>query len=544
MPDNISFFDPIQIENDLAQSAWNDAVFAVWFGRFAKRAVLYTQAIGEEYFKFCEEFSRRCKVPPAKANDSADIILPSKPLLQFFKSLNFKKMPDGSMCKPTVWQMDKAKRYLASRYNKLLSEKLKDAEDIRQTDSERADYIAEQARKDFTMFTDSAVTCNRAIENVDDILTLAEDNPPLFTLDGELGRMLNPRLKPDNLGIFLADPKVGKTTMLVSLAIASSKCVPTLLIGTGDESELKYNARIMTNLSFCASQPDFAGSFAVPIPDCQHNADGSCPVNLSGEPRITKDWKSLIESGATPEELCDGTFDGSLTISNKPYLPCCRCFPMGDANDAANRKNWKSAIWWKRVDVPLGNRSVYEKTLQTFRYQSFNGGLRIAAFNAGALSVDGIGELLDSIDRTDNFVPRVIVIDYADLMKQDMGRSTDKDLDGMRRIWEGLRALSSRLKLLVITATQTNRTSDEQETLTRRTIGRSAKAADNCTWMVSLNQTVTERRAKVMRCSMMYAREGRFDPEIQAMCCQWYEMQDAFAFSMPIFCKIKPPKEN
>ena len=97
MPDNISFLDPIQIENDLAQSAWNDAVFAVWFGRFAKRSVLYTQAIGEEYFKFCEEFSRRCKVPPAKANDSADIILPSKPLLQFFKSLNFKKMPDGSM---------------------------------------------------------------------------------------------------------------------------------------------------------------------------------------------------------------------------------------------------------------------------------------------------------------------------------------------------------------------------------------------------------------------------------------------------------------
>ena len=72
-----------------------------------------------------------------------------------------------------------------------------------------------------------------------------------------------------------------------------------------------------------------------------------------------------------------------------------------------------------------------------------------------------------------------------------------------------------------------------------RTIGRCAKAADNCTWMITLNQTMQERRAKVMRTSLLFAREGEFDPEHQALCCQWHEIQDGFPFSMPVFCKIK-----
>ena len=50
---------------------------------------------------------------------------------------------------------------------------------------------------------------------------------------------------------------------------------------------------------------------------------------------------------------------------------------------------------------------------------------------------------------------------------------------------------------------------------------------------------IAERRAKVKRVSILFAREGAFDPEHQALCCQWQEVQDGFAFSMPIFCKTK-----
>ena len=191
--------------------------------------------------------------------------------------------------------------------------------------------------------------------------------------------------------------------------------------------------------------------------------------------------------------------------------------------------------------MPLIYRGTLHETKKRFRLECAMAGgrLKIAPCSSGSLTVQGLYDLLEMLDRTENFVPRVIVLDYADLMKQELGRDSDKDHDGMRRIWEGLSALRTKLKILLVTATQTNRTSDGAETLTRRMIGRSTKAADNCTWMVTINQTVQERRAHVMRMSMLYARKGAFDVEHQALCCQWHEVQDAFAFSMPIFCKIK-----
>ena len=227
-------------------------------------------------------------------------------------------------------------------------------------------------------------------------------------------------------------------------------------------------------------------------------------------------------------------------------MPCCRCFPKfdGTEEDRVRARNWKSAVWWRAHDFSLTNRETLESARATYEIGSPGGGIRIASYPSDTLTVEGIYDLLDNLDRNEGFVPRVIILDYADLMKQSAGRDTDKDHDGMRRIWQGLRGITSSLDLLLITATQTNRVDEGCETHTRSSIGRSAKAADNCTFFVTLNQTRTERRAKVLRASKLYAREGGFDPEHQALCYLWYEVQDAFAFSAPTFCKIKQRKEE
>ena len=537
-----AFLEPAEIENDLARSAWRDHVFAAWFLPFAKKDVLFNGPRGEDFFRECGDFARQHKSAPGTSGDDAAQILKSGAALEWFRGIDFPKLPGGQPHKPTTWQMEKARKYLRSRHNSLLAERLREAEDIRQKgDGSRADRIAADARRLFSSFSDSVVPCRKAMDDVDAILGLAESNPPLFTIGGELGRQLNPRLKPDNLGIVLANQKVGKTTDMVSLAVIAARQVPTLFISTGDETELKINARVATNLSCRVVQPEYTGRFAMPVPDCCHSADGSCPLSLSGEPRQVKDWKRLIDDGATPYELAEGAADGSRTISGGIYQPCCHCYPRNDGTkeDAERRRHWKSAVWWRLVDFEQIDRATLTETKRQFETMSFNGGLRVASYAAGELTVDGIYELLDVLDRTENFVPRVIILDYADLMKQDEGRNTDKDHDGMRRIWEGLRGITSKLQILLITPTQSNRMGGSVETHTVQTIGRCAKAADNCTWMLTLNQTLQERRAKVMRGSLLFAREGSFDPEHQSLCCQWHEIQDGFTFSMPVFCKIK-----
>lgn len=542
VPIDTSALMSAQIEHDLARSAWFDKAFAMWFAPFVKDEILFHGARGEAYFRECGEFAKKFRAAPAESGDSTLTIFSSDPARQFFASLAFPPLPGGRTHKPTAWQMEKARKYLASRHNSLLSEKLADAEMIRgKGDHARADALAAEARKKYMAFADSSVDCAKVMSDPDAIMALAESNPPLFRLSGEAGKLLNARLKPDNFGIILGDQKSSKTTTAICLAIAAGKQVPTLFVSTGDETEIKIDARVATNLSCMATQPEYAGTFAVPVPDCEHNARGTCPINMSGVPRVAKDWKKLIEDGAKPDALAQGLAEGSRAIDGSLYLPCPRCFPKNDGTkeDRENRARWRSAVWWRMFDIPLIDRKTLVDTRVRFETQAFNGGLRRVAFSTGELSVEGLFALLDTLDRVDDFVPEVIVLDYGDLMKQKAGRSSDKDHDGMRGIWEDLRTVPFKLHNLLIAYTQTNGESDGAETFTKRMIGRSKKAADNCTWFATINSTIVERRAKVMRLSMLYAREGECDPEHQALCCQWLAVQDAFAFSMPIFCKIK-----
>lgn len=529
-----------KMEHDLAQSAWHDARFALWFSQFACSEVLFNGAQGQAFFAECGAFAKKHKQGMGEVGDDPMNMLNSKLAKQFFKQVKFVSLPGGKTHKPTTWQIEKARKYLSSRNNILLSQRLEEAEQVRADgDSERADILAMDARKVFAEFKDNSAPCRRALDDEDAILKLAEYTPSLFYLDGELGRMLNPRLKGDNFGMILANQKIGKTTTLLDLAIESAKYVPTLFISAGDETELKINARIATHRSCCATQREFAGTYAMPVPDCAHNANGTCPIAMGGEPRVEKDWRKLMEAGATPEQCVDGDFDGSRTINGNLYQPCCRCFPLNNntPKDRENRKRWKSAIWWRKEDFPLINKKTLKTAKREFNRECSQGGLWIAEYSAGTLTPDMIEEKLDSIERNYGVVIEHFVLDYFDLCKQPIFRSSDKDHDGMRMNYEAIRSITFRRGILGTSSTQTNR--NELETHTINTIGRCAKGADNATWFLTLNQTILERRAKVMRASMLFAREGGFDPEHQALCCQWLAAQDAFAFSMPIFCKTK-----
>ena len=143
----------------------------------------------------------------------------------------------------------------------------------------------------------------------------------------------------------------------------------------------------------------------------------------------------------------------------------------GTKEDRERRQYWKSAVWWRNETFHIGNRKLIDDTRRNFELSSPNGGLRIAAYPTGSLTTEMIFELLDTLDRTENFVPRVIFLDYVDIMKQKTVRASDKDHDGLRIIWEELRGLTSRLDLLLISPTQTNRQGDEIETHTIRTLG-------------------------------------------------------------------------
>ena len=78
-----------------------------------------------------------------------------------------------------------------------------------------------------------------------------------------------------------------------------------------------------------------------------------------------------------------------------------------------------------------------------------------------SVTVSDIQNEVRVLKDNENFIPDVIVIDYADLIKPDVANGTKRhELD---EIWEQLRAWGQREHVLIISASQTNRVSANVE---------------------------------------------------------------------------------
>lgn len=95
-----------------------------------------------------------------------------------------------------------------------------------------------------------------------------------------------------------------------------------------------------------------------------------------------------------------------------------------------------------------------EKKQKAFKRMFRGGNFKLFAEPAYSLTVEQLETKLDDLVY-DGFIPDVIIIDYADIMRpSDMRMEYRNQLDG---IWKRLRAMAQRRKCVVFTASQANR---------------------------------------------------------------------------------------
>ncbi|MCL2103607.1 MAG: hypothetical protein FWH21_00910 [Kiritimatiellaeota bacterium] len=444
--------------------------------------------------------------------------------------------------KPPKWQFDKSERYFTRRNDEALAERITEA-DADAEGEETAEKKRNAAKRDHEMFSALTIRCNEALSDMASVLALANSRPPLFKIDGYAGVLLNPHLKRDNFIGFVAGPKAGKTSILVQLAVKSLLAGnDTLFISCGDESEVKINGRIATLGTGNAVAPEFAGEKAVPIPDCLLNAEGNCPLGMGGVPRKVKPIGDIVKD-FTPLEMLDDTLRQLWRDeTGNPYVPCDHCYCPFDGTQTPaqvkNSKHFKAGVWWKKTRVDQITPEALSELAEWFALTT-PAKLRISECDTGKFTPSNVDRLLDTLDAQYGFVPSVLIIDYVDLMKQEEGRRSDKDHDGMRRLWETLRDISKRRDILVLTVTQLNRAGFSQESATLENLGRTKTGADNCTAFFAINQTFDEHRMGLFRLSKLVAREGHYDPEHQALCYSRLAVQNPFALSAFVYKRVK-----
>lgn len=167
-----------------------------------------------------------------------------------------------------------------------------------------------------------------------------------------------------------------------------------------------------------------------------------------------------------------------------------------------------------RVAVPLDNTEEFQKRLKL----KFRGGdCRIFAIPGYTSSIEDIISHLDNMQYYDNFIPDVVIIDYADILRpsNNAGKEYRHQLND---IWLKLRWLARSRNIHVLTASQTNRAGFSKD-LSIEDIAEDMRKLAHVSSLFGLNQTKKEKQEGVIRVVDLLQREEASCFQ-QAVCLQ------------------------
>lgn len=135
------------------------------------------------------------------------------------------------------------------------------------------------------------------------------------------------------------------------------------------------------------------------------------------------------------------------------------------------------------------------------------GRLFIKEWPTKTASVQTIRAYLQRLSATKGFVPDMLIVDYADLLRGSNGYKDKRfELEG---IYEELRAISQEYNIIVITADQTNRSGLDMEIVTIGQIGESYAKATVCDVIMTISRRMEDKQTNSGRLFLAKSRLGQ-----------------------------------
>lgn len=134
----------------------------------------------------------------------------------------------------------------------------------------------------------------------------------------------------------------------------------------------------------------------------------------------------------------------------------------------------------------------------------------VKQFPTSQLHTDGLYAYLEMLELEEGFVPELVIVDYADLMKID---SQNVRVD-TGRVYKDLRGLAVDHNFAVVTASQSNRPGEDSRILTMKNFAEDYSKAAISDNIVSYNQTKEEKELNLARLFVVKARDESSGQEI------------------------------
>jgi len=321
---------------------------------------------------------------------------------------------------------------------------------------------------------------------------------PLIYYPRQLGKFWNSQLTRGGFVALMASEKRGKTFWLLDMAIRACKqgC-KVAFFQAGDMTEDEQLIRICIYLTQRSDRKEYSGMMWESVRDCINNQLNDCNRE---------------------ERECDfGAFEGwnINTLKNevtlKDLIKAYKEYPRYKTchNCLKYWNEYWGAVWIKEVDTgnPL-TADEAKKAVEKF-FIKYSRHFKLSSHANGTLSVKEIRAILANWEKQDNFIPDVVVVDYADLL---MGETREfRHLQN--EIWKGLRRLSQEKgQPLVITATQADAKSYDQDRLRLSNFSEDKRKYGHVTALWGLQQDTKDREKKIglMRINELVIRKGEF----------------------------------
>ena len=327
----------------------------------------------------------------------------------------------------------------------------------------------------------------------------AEAKQPIVRYPRQLGEFWNIQMVRGAFVALMASGKRGKTFWLLDIAMrACRQKAKVAFFQAGDMTENQQLKRICTYLTRKSNLKKYSGKMYQPVRDCVRNQLDLCDQDERGKGcfGIFKNrTEEILRNEITLDELIKQYKD------NSDYEICHGC--------KAYKTKRLGTVWIEEVDSgnPLTVNEAKEAVNAFFIKNKRR--FKLSTHVNRTLSVEQINALLDIWEKQDDFVPDLIVIDYADIL---ITKVKTEFRHQQNEIWSGLRSLSQKGHRLVVTATQADSKSYEQNRLKITNFSEDRRKIDHVTAMYGLNQDTKDRekRLGLMRINELAIREGDF----------------------------------
>jgi hypothetical protein len=332
-------------------------------------------------------------------------------------------------------------------------------------------------------FEDLKVESTNVLTDADTIRKGFEDaSDPLIYFPNALGNFINGLFTRKSFVGILAPEKTGKTWLLNAIGLQGLKAKKNVAIfNCGDLDNEEQAVRFGITLSRRSNLAEHCGEFYTPVLDCRWNQENSC----NREVRTSKVGTAGIEV-VEPEDI---------ELAHPDYVACRKC---------CGEKHYKGAAWYKKLNIetPLTWREALvanEKFLDSRNITA--DALRMRSYPSDTFSVEQAERLLEQWALEDGWTADIVLFDYLDVM------ATDKSLIGTRHgenhKWKRARGLAQKFNALVVTPTQADGNSYDQESLTEKNYSEDKRKYSHVTGFLALNQTAEDA-------VLMKIRIGRF----------------------------------